>query len=119
MANQNNPSDVHGRARQGEPYFHEGNATANPDGVMAVAHASVARVEAGVPGIPFANAHAETLGAGAQAGVSWNYTGVSAGAHLAEAQAGPFAVRAGVKFGIGIRNGVPEIDAGPVSCSVM
>jgi hypothetical protein len=92
---------------------------ANSEGVMAGANAHVARVEAGVKDIPFLNAHAEAVGASAQAGATWNYTGVSAGAHLGEVQAGPFAVRAGAKFGVGIRNGVPEVDMGPVSCSVM
>ena len=53
--------------------------------------------------------------------MSWKYTGASAGAHFGEAKAGPFGVRAGVKFGAGIRNGIPEVDLGPVTapCSVM
>ena len=34
---------------------------------------------------------------------------------LGEARAGPFAVRAGLKFGVGVRNGVAEVDIGPVT----
>ena len=63
--------------------------------ILAVS-ATVAKVEA-------ANASASGPGAEAETGVSWKYTGASAGAHLGEAQAGPFAVRAGFKFGIGFR----------------
>ena len=35
--------------------------------------------------------------------------------------AGPFAARAGVKYGGGIRDGVPEVDVGPITtpCSIM
>lgn len=55
----------------------------------------------------------------AEVGVSWKCFGASAGAYVGEAKAGPFAVRAGVKYGITIRYGVPEVHAGNVSCSIM
>ena len=66
-------------------------------------------------------AHVSVAEASGEAGVGWQYTGANIGASLAEAKAGPFAVRAGAKFGAGIRNGVPEVDLGPVTtpCSVM
>ena len=54
--------------------------------------------------------------------MSWKYTGASVEASAGEARAGPFAARAGVKFGAGFRNGVPEVDLGPVTvsaCSVI
>ena len=53
--------------------------------------------------------------------MSWDYTGAAVAASLGEARAGPFAARAGVKFGAGVRNGVPEVDLGPVTvpCSIM
>ena len=76
---------------------------------------TTAKVEAGLSNIPLANTSAEGPGAGADAGVSWKYTGASAGVHFGEAKAGPFGVHAGVKFGAGIRNGIPELDLGPVT----
>ena len=54
----------------------------------------------------------------AEAGASWEYTGANVGASLGEARAGPFAVRAGFKLGAGIRNGVPEIDLGPITAPI-
>lgn len=45
--------------------------------------------------------------------------GFSVGAHAGEVGAGPFAARAGAKFGAGIEDGIPTLHAGPVSCSVM
>ena len=60
-------------------------------------------------------ASVEVGGAKAEAGASFEYAGASAGVHAAEARAGPFAVRAGVKFGMGVRNGIPEIDAGVIT----
>ena len=59
--------------------------------------------------------------ANAETGVSWDYTGAAVAASFGEARAGPFAARAGVKFGAGVRNGVPEMDLGPVTvpCSIM
>ncbi|XP_057316718.1 uncharacterized protein LOC130657724 isoform X2 [Hydractinia symbiolongicarpus] len=90
-------------------------------GAYAGASVTTAKVDAGLSNIPFAQVSAQGPGAGAETGVSWKYTGGSFGAHAGEAQAGPFAVRAGVKFGAGIRNGVPEVDLGPVTlpCSIM
>lgn len=88
------------------------------------AHAGVAltsaKAEVGIANTPL-QAHVQGPGADAEAGVSWKYAGVSAGAYIAEAKAGPFAARAGVKFGAGIRHGVPEVDLGPVTtpCSIM
>lgn len=89
-------------------------------GALAGAEASVVKVGVGITNTPL-QAHASAIGAGAEAGVSWKYTGASAGAHLGEVQAGPFGLRAGLKIGAGIRNGVPEVDAGPVTapCCVM
>ena len=59
--------------------------------------------------------------ANTEASVGWEYTGALAGASLAEARALPFGVRVGVKFGAGIRNGIPEADVGlgTVPCCVM
>lgn len=71
--------------------------------------------------VPFVQASASGLEAKAETGVSWKYTGASAGAYAGEARAGPFVARAGVKVGIGLRNRVPEADLGPVTvpCSIM
>lgn len=71
--------------------------------------------------VPFAQASASGPETREETGVSWKYTGASAGAYAGEARAGPLAVRAGVKVGIGLRNGVPEADLGPVTvpCSIM
>ena len=52
-------------------------------GVRAEAGARVARAEVGVKHTPL-KAHVELAGAEAEAGISWDYTGASAGAHLAE-----------------------------------
>lgn len=62
-----------------------------------------------------------SAGAGAEASLESLTLSASAGAHLAEANAGPFAVRAGAKFGGGLEGGIPVLHAGPVSapCSVM
>ena len=83
--------------------------------------ATLAKVEAELENVPFAQVSASGPEAKAETGVSWKYTGASAGASFGEARAGPFAARAGVKFGAGIRNGVPEADLGPVTvpCSIM
>ena len=89
-------------------------------GAYAAAEAVTARAGAGIAHTPL-QAHVQGPAAGGEAGASWDYTGGNVSASLGEARAGPFAVRAGVKFGAGIRNGVPEVDLGPVSapCSVM
>ena len=89
-------------------------------GAYAAAEAVTARAGAGIAHTPL-QAHAQGPAAGAETGASWDYAGGNVSASLGEARAGPFAVRAGVKFGAGIRNGVPELDVGPVSvpCSVM
>ncbi|KAL2082186.1 hypothetical protein ACEWY4_022004 [Coilia grayii] len=89
-------------------------------GVAAGAEAGVVKAEVGIYNTPL-YAHAKAFGAEAEAGLSWKYTGFTVGAHLGEAKAGPFAVRAGVKFGAGIRHGVPEVDVGLITipCSVM
>lgn len=62
-----------------------------------------------------------SAGAGGEASLETWTLSASAGTHLAEANAGPFAVRAGVKFGGGVEGGIPVVHAGPVSapCSVM
>ena len=89
-------------------------------GAYAAAEVVTARAGAGIAHTPL-QAHAQGPAAGAETGVSWDYAGANVSASLGEAKAGPFAVRAGVKFGAGVRNGVPELDLGPVSapCSVM
>ena len=86
----------------------------------ASAEVVTARVEVGIAHTPL-QARVQGPAAGAEAGASWDYTGVGVGASLAEARAGPFAARAGVKIGAGVRNGVPEVDLGPVTmpCSIM
>ena len=88
--------------------------------VNAQAGAHVGKAEVGVKNTPL-QAHVSVGEVGGEAGVGWQYTGASVGASLAEAKAGPFAARAGVKFGGGIRNGIPEVDLGPVTtpCSIM
>lgn len=89
-------------------------------GAHAGAEACVGKAEAGLAHTPL-KVHAKGPGAEAEAGVSWEYAGATVGAYAGEARVGPFAVRAGVKFGAGVRNGVPEVDMGPVTvpCSVM
>ena len=79
----------------------------------------VAKVEAEVTNVPFAQVSASGPGARAETGVSWKYTGASAEAYVGEARAGPFAARASIKFGVALRNGVPEVNLGPVTCSIM
>lgn len=44
-----------------------------------------------------------------------NTHGAGVGASVAKANAGPFAVPAGVKFRVGLRNFIPQIDAGTVT----
>ena len=90
-------------------------AGAHVMGAVASAHATVGRVEIGN------EIYAEGPGAGAAVGASLPYTGVSVGAHAGEAMAGPIGVRAGVKFGVGLHNGIPAVDLGPVTapCSIM
>eukprot|EP00092_Neocalanus_flemingeri_P006687 GFUD01007222.1.p1 GENE.GFUD01007222.1~~GFUD01007222.1.p1 ORF type:complete len:129 (+),score=18.84 GFUD01007222.1:105-491(+) len=89
-------------------------------GLYAETSAVSAKVAAGIDHTPL-QAHAQGPAASAETGVSWDYTGACVGASLGEVRAGPFAVRAGLKFGAGIRNGVPEVDSGPVTapCSIM
>ena len=71
--------------------------------------------------VPFAQVSATGPEVEAEAGVSWKYAGASVGAYAGEVSAGPFAARAGVKFGAEIKNGVPQVDLGPVTvpCSIM
>ena len=89
-------------------------------GAHAEAEVVTARVAIGIAHTPL-KAHAQGPAAGAETGISWDYTGASAGASLGEARAGPFAARAGFKIGAGIRNGVPEVDIGMVTvpCSII
>ena len=98
----------------------QASANVSPLGAHAGADAKVAGASAGLLHTPL-QASVSVAKANAEAGVGWEYTGASAGASLAEARAGPFGVRAGVKFGAGIRNGIPEVDMGPVTvpCCVM
>ena len=96
------------------------NASAGALGARASANATVCRVAAGFDGTPL-TVSAEGPGAGAGAGVHAGHVGAYVGAHAGEAAAGPFAARAGVKFGAGVENGVPVAHLGPVSlpCSLM
>ena len=89
------------------------SSTSNRNGPLAKAGAGVG-VSYGIKDTPL-QVSVQAAGAKAEAGASFEYAGASAGVHGAEARAGPFAVRAGVKFGAGVRNGVPEIDLGPVT----
>lgn len=84
-------------------------------GVSAKADATVAKASAGIECTPL-TAEASTLGANTSASFGFKNIGASAGAHLVEAQAGPFGIRAGVKFGVSLKYGVPNVDLGPVSC---
>ena len=95
-------------------------AEASVMGAMAVANANVAHVRAGFEGTPL-QVSATGPGVLVGAGVHVNMIGARVGAHLGEATAGPFAVRAGLTFGGGIENGVPVLHLGPVStpCSIM
>ena len=88
--------------------------------VNAQAGVAVGKAGVGITNTPL-QAHVSVGEAGGEAGVGWKYTGASVGASVAEAKAGPFAARAGLKFGAGIRNGIPEVDLGPVTipCSIM
>lgn len=63
------------------------------------ASALLAKVEAGITHVPFAQVSVSGPGANAETGVSWKYTGTSEGAYAGEARAGPFAARAGVNLG--------------------
>ena len=89
-------------------------------GVHAKAEAVTAQVGAGVKHSPL-QVLAQGPATAAETGASWDYTGANVGASLGEARAGPLAVRAGVKFGVGVRNGVPELDLGPITlpCSII
>ncbi|KAG5277556.1 hypothetical protein AALO_G00118960 [Alosa alosa] len=101
-------------------YCKEKVATAQANETYAGAEACLGVAAAGLGGTPL-QVHAKGPGANAEAGASKEYTGASAGAHAGEVRAGPFAARAGVKFGAGIRNGDPEVDLGPVTtpCCIM
>ena len=89
--------------------------TAEGEFAEAEASAAVGKVEAGISNVPFANVSAKVMEADADAGFGWKYTGASVGASLGEVKAGPLGARLGLKFGAGIRNGVPEIDLGPIT----
>ena len=95
-------------------------ASASVMGFEAKANAHVAKPQCGVKNTPL-QVSVNAIEAGAHAGASIRYLGASVGVYLTEAKAGPFAVRAGVKFGAAIQNGVPVIDVGPVTtpCSIM
>ena len=88
--------------------------------VHAEAGVAVGKAGVGITNTPL-QASVSVGEAGGEAGVGWQYTGANIGASVAEAKAGPFGVRAGVKFGAGVRNGIPEVDLGPVTtpCSIM
>ena len=83
-------------------------------GLEAKANAHVAKLQCGVKNTPL-QVSVGAIEAGAHAGASVRYVGASLGVYLAETKVGPFAVRAGVKFGAAIENGIPVIDVGPVT----
>lgn len=58
---------------------------------------------------------------GVEIGVFWDYVGGNVVVLFGEVRVGFFVVRVGVKFGVGIRNGVLELDFGLVFvlCFVM
>lgn len=95
-------------------------AEASVLGVKCGAMAELGHVSVGFDGTPV-QASASGPAAGASAGFHANQIGASVGLHAGEANALGFGVRAGVKFGGGIENGIPVIHAGPVSapCCIM
>ena len=83
-------------------------------GVKATAEATIGRAQVCLNGTPLtASFSGPTIEAGA--GLHASHIGAHIGSHLGEAQVGPFAVRAGFKFGAGIENGIPVVHSGPVS----
>ena len=89
-------------------------ASASVMGLEAKANAHVAKLQCGVKNTPL-QVSVGAIEAGAHAGASVRYVGASLGVYLAETKVDPFAVRAGVKFGAAIENGIPVIDVGPVT----
>ena len=89
-------------------------ASASVMGLEAKANAHVAKLQCGVKNTPL-QVSVGAIDAGAHAGASVRYVAASLGVYLAETKVGPFAVRAGVKFGAAIENGIPVIDVGPVT----
>lgn len=96
------------------------SAKLNYLGAKAGSHATAGRVEVGLQATPL-TAGAEGPAAAAAAGFHVSHIGAYAGVHIAEAHFGPFAVRAGLKVGAGIENGIPVVHTGPTSmpCSIM
>jgi len=103
-------------------------AKAKDYGASASAHATVARAGAnastGIGAVDKnlkVSASLPSAGGRAEANLKTLTAQAAVGAHLAEAEAGPFAVRVGVKFGGGVQGGVPYVDMGPVTtpCSIM
>lgn len=62
----------------------EAGAQENILGVKANAEANYAKAQAGLKGVPVLSTSASVLGSDARAGVSVDFIGASAGAHLAE-----------------------------------
>lgn len=99
-------------------------AAAEAKGLHAEAGAEVtvgkveAKLESGLKFVDkhlHASASGPTAGAKSEASLETLTLSGSVGAHAGEAKAGPFAARAGVKFGGGIEGGVPVAHLGPVS----
>jgi len=99
------------------------DAKLSPVDTHAFAKATAGEAHAGVKGVPYAEAHASlpTATAGIEVNPVTGTAYAGAGASLLEAEAGGFGVRLGFKVGAGVRNGIPQLDLGPVSapCSVM
>jgi len=92
-------------------------------GAGAEASVHVAGAKAGIEDTPL-NVGARALHAGAKANVELEKGNakLEAGAALLESNLGPFGFRVGAKVGIGLENGIPVVDLGPVSvpvCSIM
>jgi hypothetical protein len=93
-------------------------------GASVCAEAHLARASAEMRFTPASalQAHVSALGAGAKVGLDATYIGANVNCHLAEAAAGPFAVRAGLQFGAAVEHGIPVLDMGPFSapcCTIL
>ena len=110
----NSANAIAAHARTHEPALAEAAAA------RSSADTTLARVQAGFAGTPLC-VGAKGPSVGISAGAHFSQLGAAVGAHAGEASAGPFAARAGVKFGGGIENGCPVVHFGPVSapCSIM
>lgn len=112
--------DLYAAFAEAEAPNAKSQAEASCLGVKVAAKTSIGHVAVGFDGSP-ARALASGPTVGASAGIHASLIGASVEAHAGEVSLGPFAVRAGVKFGGGIENGIPVRHLGPVSipCSIL